>query len=123
MDIDERLITSSEVLRRYAMGQRLFEGLDIEDDGTKAFAGACLDNIEIIDCFVLASFRGASLKNAVICANVKTCDFTDADLSGANFRDSMLCGTDFTGAKMDGADFTNAGYYGYDLKEGEKPEW
>jgi uncharacterized protein YjbI with pentapeptide repeats len=116
-------MTSSEVLRRYVLGQRRFEGIDIEDDGTKAFAGAHLDKIEIINCFVVASFRGASLKNAVIHANVKTCDFSGADLTGADFRDALLCGTTFKDAHMNGADFTNAGNYGYDLKEGEKPQW
>jgi uncharacterized protein YjbI with pentapeptide repeats len=116
-------IPVAELLRRYASGQRHFANLDIFDDGSNALVGAHLDAIELSDCFVVASFRGASLKSAKIHANVKTCDFTDADLSGANFRGSALCSTIFTGAKMDGADFTDAYYHGYDLSAGEKPDW
>jgi uncharacterized protein YjbI with pentapeptide repeats len=116
-------ITSSELRRRYASGQRRFYNLDICDDGSDALVGAHLDEIEIVDCFVMASFRKASLKNAVVHANVKTCDFTNADLSGSDFRNSALCATIFTGANMEGADFTDAYYHGYDLAAGEKPRW
>lgn len=116
-------ITQSELLRRYASGQRRFHNLDIGDDGSDALVGAILDDIEIIDCFVTASFRNASLKNAVVHANVKTCDFTDADLSGSDFRGSALCATIFTNAKVEGADFTDAYNHGYELAAGEKPHW
>ncbi|NIJ63430.1 uncharacterized protein YjbI with pentapeptide repeats [Sphingomonas leidyi] len=116
-------ITQSELLLRYASGQRHFSNLNITDDGSDALVGARLDSIELIDSFVHANFRGASLRNATVHANVKTCDFTDADLSGADFQGSALCSTTFLGAKMDGADFTDAYYHGYDLAAGEKPDW
>jgi uncharacterized protein YjbI with pentapeptide repeats len=116
-------IPQTELLRRYASGQRHFANLDIFDDGSNALVGARLDAIELSDCFVVASFRSTSLRNAKIHANVKTCDFTDADLSGADFRGSALCSTTFTGAKMEGADFTDAYNHGYDLGAGEKPDW
>ena len=123
MIVVQEEIPQAELLRRYASGQRHFDNLDIFDDGSNALVGAHLDAIELFDCFVRASFRGASLKNAKIHANVKTCDFTDADLTGADFRRSALCSTTFTGAKMEGADFTDAYYHGYDLGAGEKPDW
>jgi uncharacterized protein YjbI with pentapeptide repeats len=116
-------ITQSELLLRYASGQRLFSNLDISDDGSDALVGASLDEIVLIDSFVQASFRDASLKKATVRANVKTCDFTNADLSGADFRGSALCSTTFLGAKMENADFTDAYYHGYDLEAGEKPDW
>lgn len=116
-------ITTSELKLRYTSGQRHFHNLDVCDDGSEALVGARLDQIEIVDCFVLASFRNSSLKNAVVHANVKTCDFIDADLSGADFRGSALCATTFIGANMDGADFTGAYYYGYELAAEEKPHW
>lgn len=116
-------ITQSQLLLRYASGQRRFHNLDICDDGSDALVGAHLDNIEIIDCFVVASFRNASLKNAVVHANVKTCDFSDADLSGSDFRGAALCATIFTGANMEGADFTGAFYFSEALAAGEKPNW
>lgn len=116
-------ISLSELARRYASGQRHFCNLDIYDDGSDALVGANLENIRLIDCFVHGSFRSASLKGAVVHGNVKTCDFTDADLSGSNFRGAALCAAIFAGAKMDGADFTGAYNHGYDLSEGEKPYW
>jgi uncharacterized protein YjbI with pentapeptide repeats len=116
-------ISQSELLQRYASGQRRFSNLDIWDDGSEALAGACLDGIELIDCFVQASFRNSSLKSAVIHANVKTCDFSDADLSGADFRRSALCSTTFVGANLVDADFTDAYNHGYELAADEKPYW
>ncbi|KQZ69031.1 MULTISPECIES: pentapeptide repeat-containing protein [unclassified Sphingopyxis] len=116
-------ITQSELLLRYVSGQRRFHNLDVCDDGSDALVGAHLDNIEIIDCFVVASFRNASLKNAVVHANVKTCDFSGADLSGSDFRGAALCATVFTGANMEGADFTGAFYFSDALGTGEKPDW
>jgi len=123
MTVIQGQISQLELLQEYASGQRRFNNLDIWDDGSEALAGACLDGIELIDCFVKASFRNSSLKNAVIHSNVKTCDFSDADLSGSDFRRSALCATTFAGAKMDGADFTNAYNHGYELTAGEKPYW
>jgi uncharacterized protein YjbI with pentapeptide repeats len=120
--VDEE-IPESELLRRYSCGQRRFCNLEILSDGSEALEGACLDGIEVIDCFVTASFRGASLKRAVINANVKTCDFSDADLTGADFRTSALCAATFVGANMRDADFTGAYFHSYYLKKGELPDW
>ena len=116
-------ISESELLSRYQAGQRRFAGLEIERDGLGALEGACLDGIELMDCFVVASFRRASLRNAVVHANVKTCDFSEADLTGADFRTAALDATSFLGAKMDGADFTDAHIQGHDLSPGERPDW
>jgi uncharacterized protein YjbI with pentapeptide repeats len=123
MPVIDAEITESELQARYAAGERRFSHLDITADGSKALAGAVLDEIELIDCFVATSFRGASLRRAIVHANVKTCDFTDADLTGADFRGSALCSTTFEGAKMKGADFTGAFNHGYDLSPGEAPDW
>jgi len=123
MTIIHEEITQSELLARYASGQRRFTNLEICDDGSDALIGATLDGIELIECFVIASFRKASLRNAVVHANVKTCDFTDADLSNADFRRSALCATTFVGANMEGADFTDAYYHSYCLTADEKPDW
>lgn len=119
----EESITESELLSRYQAGIRRFSGLDVVGDGSNALEGAVLDGIELIDCCFVVSFRGASLRRATLYANVKTCDFTDADLTGSNFRNSALCSTTFQGAKMEGADFTGAFNHGHDLAPGEVPHW
>ena len=116
-------ISASELLRRYNAGGRRFSNLDITDDGSDVLVGASLDGIELIECFLTASCRGASLKGAVVHANVKTCDFTGADLTGADFRGSAICGATFTGAIMREADFVNAHAYGHVMKQGELPDW
>jgi uncharacterized protein YjbI with pentapeptide repeats len=123
MPVIDGEITESELLARYTAGDRRFSNLDIVADGSKSLEGAVLDDVELIDCFVATSFRGASLRRAVVHANVKTCDFTETDLTGADFRDSALCSTTFQGAKMDSADFTGAFNHGYDLSPGELPNW
>lgn len=116
-------ISERELLSRFQAGQRQFVGLLIEHDPTSPFEGACLDAISLIDCFLDASFRGASLRGAVIHSNVKCCDFSDTDLTDADFRNSALDATTFKGAKMDRADFTGSHIQGYDLKPGERPDW
>ena len=112
--IDGRM-TERELLEKYLSGQRRFSGIDIVSDGSNAFVRSCLDEIELIDCFLCASFREVSLRGAIIHSNVKTCDFTGADLTGADFRDSALDGTTFKTAKLDGANFNGAHVQGYAL--------
>jgi uncharacterized protein YjbI with pentapeptide repeats len=117
------VISESELLRRYQSGQRRFCDLDINSDGSSALVGAQIDGIELIGCFVLASFRGASMQRAIVHSNVKTCDFSNADLSGSDFRNSALCATTFVGANMREADFTGAFFHSHELKKGEVPHW
>jgi uncharacterized protein YjbI with pentapeptide repeats len=119
----EKTISESELLARYVRGERQFLGLDINGDGTNALQGNCLDGIELIGCFVQVSFCGASLRAAVIHSNVKTCDFSSTDLTGANFQNSALCATTFKNAKLDKADFTGAFFHSYILSRGERPNW
>jgi uncharacterized protein YjbI with pentapeptide repeats len=119
----EESITESELLSRYQAGVRRFSNLDVISDGSNALEGAVLDDIELTECFLVVSFRETSLRRASVYANVKTCDFTDADLTSASFRNSALCSTTFKGAKMEGADFAGSFYLGYDLSPGEIPDW
>jgi uncharacterized protein YjbI with pentapeptide repeats len=116
-------LSESELLFRYRSGQRRFANLDITSDGSNALVGAHLEGIELVGCFVSVSFREACLKDAVIHSNVKTCDFSNADLTRADFRTSALCATTFAGANMTDADFTNAFFHGHDLRDGERPDW
>jgi uncharacterized protein YjbI with pentapeptide repeats len=123
MGRDEHIISESELLLRYTSGQRQFCDLDIVSDGSNALVGATLDGIELHGCFVSVSFHKACLKDAVIHSNVKTCDFSYADLTRSDFRTSALCATTFVGATMSGADFTDAFFHGHDLQKGELPDW
>ena len=119
----EDRISESDLFTRYQAGDRRFSGLEIVGDGSNVLEGARLDEIELIDCFLTVSLRRASLRQAIVHSNVKTCDFTDTDLTGADFRNAALCSTTFQGAKMDGADFTGAFFHSYDLAPGEVPHW
>jgi uncharacterized protein YjbI with pentapeptide repeats len=120
---DVEAISESELLRRYKSGQRKFCNLDITSDGSNALLNANIDGIELIGCFISVSFRGASLKRAIVHSNVKTCDFSNADLSGSDFRTAALCATTFVGANMRDADFTGAFFHSFELKTGERPDW
>jgi uncharacterized protein YjbI with pentapeptide repeats len=119
----EKTISESELLARYVSGERQFLALDIISDGTNSLQGNCLNSIELIDCFVQVSFCGASLRGAIIHSNVKTCNFSYTDLTGANFQNSALCATTFKDAKLHEADFTGAFFHSYILSIGEKPNW
>lgn len=116
-------ISESELLRRYTSGQRRFCDLAITSDGSNALVGANLKYIELVGCLVSVSFREACLKDAVIHSNVKTCDFSSADLTRADFRTSALCAATFVGANMSDADFTDAYFHGHSLRKGELPDW
>lgn len=116
-------ISESELLLKYASGQRRFCELDIMSDGSNALVGADLTSIELIGCSVAVSFREACLRDAVIHSNVKTCDFSNADLTRSDFRTSALCATTFVGAKKTDADFTDAYFHGHSLQKGELPDW
>jgi uncharacterized protein YjbI with pentapeptide repeats len=120
---DINVISETELLRRYQSGQRQFCDLDINSDGTNALVGAHIDGIELIDCFITASFRGASMQRAIVHSNMKTCDFSNADLSGSDFRNAALCATTFVGANMRETDFTGAFFHSHELKKGEVPHW
>jgi uncharacterized protein YjbI with pentapeptide repeats len=116
-------ISESELLLRYTSGQRRFCNLNITSDGSNALIGADLAGIELIGCLVSVSFREACLIDAVIHSNVKTCDFSNTDLTRANFQTSALCAATFVGANMRDADFTDAYFHGHSLQKGELPDW
>ena len=114
----------ADLLRDYAQGRREFRNAELDVDPDNVLDGECLDGIDLSHSFVVASFRGASLRNtAFVNANVKTCDFTGADLYGADFRGALLCATTFVGAKMDGARFGGASIHSHVLAEDEQPNW
>src|SRR5262245_2009831 len=98
-----------ELLERYRRGERDFVGAELDSDADSDMSGVCLDGADLSHSFIVANFRGASLRGVRFRqANVKTCDFREADLRGADFRGAALCSTEFAGAKLDGADFTGA---------------
>jgi uncharacterized protein YjbI with pentapeptide repeats len=111
-----------ELLDRYRRGDRDFSGADLECDHDSDLSGVCLDNADFSHAFLVANFRGASLRGArFVQANVKTCDFRDADLRGADFRGAGLCSALFNGAKLEGSNFAGAYVHSHEFKEGETP--
>jgi uncharacterized protein YjbI with pentapeptide repeats len=55
----------------------------------------------------------ARLGGAVLRANVKTCSFDRADLTGADFRGAALDAATFRGATLAGARFEGAGIHSH----------
>jgi uncharacterized protein YjbI with pentapeptide repeats len=109
--------TGTEVLQRYAAGERRFEGCDFEEvakfDGA-VLAGAVFDRSWFSD----ASFRGCDLRGASFFrCNVKCADFRGADLSGTSFREAAVEAADFEGAIIARTSFEGAGYYGITLTD------
>ncbi len=125
MSVDEKVSLPSEILRRYAAGERDFRGLDIEDatDAT-SFRRAILDDADFSGACVVADFEGASLRRCrFVGTNVKTCVFDRADLAGADFSNAPIDAATFRSARLDGADFTGASVHSRTLKPGEFPNW
>jgi len=108
---------ATEVLRRYAAGERRFEGCDFETDAKfdgAVLAGAIFDGSWFSD----ASFRGCDLRGASFFrCNVKCADFQGADLSDTSFREAAVEAADFEGAILDRTSFEGAGYYGVTLSD------
>ncbi|MCS6815312.1 MAG: pentapeptide repeat-containing protein [Cyanobacteria bacterium] len=88
-------MTSEDLLRRYAAGERDFRGIELQ--------GANLEG---------ANLQGANLQQAVLClSNLSQSNLTDADLSYAN-----LVGADLMHVCADRARFTGAKILGADLR-------
>lgn len=110
-----------EILRRYAVGERSFVDLDL-DEGVLGFDGADLSGIDFSGCVIYASFRAAKLRGANFShASVKTCDFTGADLAGARFEGSAIDAAVFDGAALEGTSFLGASDQGHVFGPGELP--
>ena len=113
--------TFDELRQRYEQGERAFVGAELEEDAD--LSEVCLDGVDLSKAFVIASFKGASLRRAVFRdANLKTCDFSGADLTGSDFRGAALCSARFTGACLDDAKFEGAFIHSYTFKRGEHPD-
>ena len=111
----------STIMTRYAAGERSFVALGLDEE-TLDFSNATLAGADFPGSFIFATFRGADLSGAVFArANVKTCDFTNADLRGASFVEAAICGAVFVGANLKDATFDGADWYGYTFAPGEKP--
>lgn len=114
--------TFRKLLECYQRGERDFSGAELDADHDCDLSGVCLDGADFSHAYLVATFRGASLRGTRFYqANVKTCDFREADLRGADFRGAALCAADFDGAKLDGSDFAGAYIHSYEFKEGERP--
>jgi uncharacterized protein YjbI with pentapeptide repeats len=112
---------AAALLQRYALGERSFRGLEL-DDLTYDFRNAKLADADFTGSFIVADFRGADLRNADFAnANIKTCDFRGADLSGSNFKGAALDAAKFEGARMSNTKFAGAFIQGQELNEHERP--
>jgi uncharacterized protein YjbI with pentapeptide repeats len=87
---------ASELLERYAAGERNFRGVDL--------AGADLSH---------ADLHSANLFDA----NLRRANLSAANLSKANLRDACLNYADLKGANLRGANLSNASFFNPDLGE------
>ena len=87
----------NEILKRYAVGQKDFSGLDLHDasfTGIRDFRGANFSYANLRG----ANFRGINLENANLQrATLENANLRDSNLSGANLHNAHLHNTDFTG--------------------------
>lgn len=104
--------SASEVLRRYAAGERYFGEMELE--GGPNFHGACLAGAIFDSSYMIDSdFRDADLRHASFRrVYVKCSDFRGADLRGSSFVDAGLESTRYEGAKYDGSEFVGGHCYG-----------
>ncbi len=123
MSSEDKVWTSSEILRRYRDGERDFHGLDISDSADSAsFRDAVLDGADFSHAFIVAYFTKASLRDCRFFeANVKTCVFDGADLRGCDFSGAAIDAATFRAARLEGANFSGASEQGYVMKPGELP--
>ena len=116
-------VTASEVLQRYAAGQRRFVALELADRSDfheVLLEGAAFDSCILSDI----DFRDANLRGVVFKdCNLKGSDFRNADLQNAVFDGSAIESAFFEGALVDGADCSKAYYHGYQLGNQRPDDW
>jgi uncharacterized protein YjbI with pentapeptide repeats len=122
MTNDEEKLSAADVLRLYALGQRDFRQLEIDERHSCGLRGAVLEEADFSGAFIVADFSEARLRGASFrAANVKTCNFERADLSNTDFRDAAIDAARFGDATFNGANFEGASAQGYTWSKGEYP--
>lgn len=116
--------SGEELLARYAAGERYFVGAELDHTGADGLllnlAGAVLDEADFSKCWFQASFAGASLRATKFRdANVKSCDFSRADLTDAEFFGAAMEATTWGGANLIRTKFGDVSLYGAELDEVE----
>jgi hypothetical protein len=115
--------SAEELLERYQVGERVFNGSRIETDESGILADCILNGLVLRNAYVKLSFQRASLRGADFWdSELKGSDFSHADLRGAKFVGSVLGDISFQGAKLEGAQFNNACYQLRMLNTGEYPD-
>lgn len=112
-----------ELLTRYAAGERLFAGAELDADmvpgGSIDLTGEILDRADFSECWLAGFFRNASLRGATFRrANIKTCDL-GADLTNADFTDAAIEAAIWRGAIVNGTKFGDPSLYGVCLTEAQ----
>jgi len=112
-------MTSEELLKRYANGERDFACADLS--GADLYGadlnGANLNGADLNG----ANLNGADLSDANLSgatlngANLSDANLSYADLYGADLRGANLCGADLSGADLRGANLCGATLSGADL--------
>lgn len=105
----------NDLLEAYRKGQRYFEYLDLEE---VSFDNENLEGITFENCSLYVSFRNANLRNATFLnGGIKTCDFTEADLTNARFEMLTIESAEFAFAKMEGVQLKDLFAYSQEVSE------
>jgi len=107
-------MTAVELLRRYALGERDFIGVDLSYISLRDFyifkvnfSNANLKGVNVtVAVMNYINFSGADLSESLLAGEIAGCNFSYANLRGVDFSCSDLTGADFTGADLTGADLT-----------------
>lgn len=116
-------ITPTDLLKRYAAGERNFAGITTNGVETRSFlCGADLSNIILSGAYLSrirleeVDFSGAKLVGTYLGgATLNRSDFSKADLTGAYLRRAVLASVNLRSANLTGANLSGATLSGADL--------
>ena len=116
-------VRADELLHRYSLGERNFEGVCLVDGCALVGAdlqGATFENGFFSDVDARRSnLKGATFRNM----NLKCTDFRDADLTDAVFDSVLIEGASFRGAIVCNTVFARMTYHGRELNEFQPDDW
>ncbi len=144
MRLPKTLMDASELLERYAAGERNFIGVELSEADLRAedLIGANLSNANLTEaCLLCANLSNANLSNATLieiysscvnlfraklsnanliaadlsAANLFEAELDGANLSGANLICANLCGANLSGANLSNAYLSDANLIGTNL--------
>ena len=96
-----KIDTTQKLLEEVKKGRKFFINIDLED--AQNFENQDLSKIHFRYCSFTASFKKATFNHTFFYqCNLKTCNFSEADLTDARIRECLIDGTGFLNANIEG---------------------